>query len=78
MEETSAEARFAVRDRRPLIEASGLTHRIADRVVLAARVLIAVLAATGVVAGLAVARLDIVLVCVLTLVAVEALFRRSA
>lgn len=49
-----------------------------DRVVLAARVLVAVLAVTGVVAGLAVARLDIVLACVVTLVAVEALFRRSA
>jgi hypothetical protein len=48
-----------------------------DRAVLAARILIAVLAVTGVVAGLVVARLDIVLACVLTVVAVEALFRRS-
>ncbi len=47
------------------------------RAVLVARVLIAVLAAAGVVAGLAVARLDIVLACVATVVATEALFRRS-
>jgi hypothetical protein len=51
---------------------------VPDRVALAARVLIAVLAVTGVVAGLVVARLDIVLACVATLVATEALFRRSA
>ena len=51
--------------------------RVPDRVLLAARILIAVLAVTGVVAGLVVARLDIVLACVLTLVVAEALFRRS-
>jgi putative ABC transport system ATP-binding protein len=36
MEETSAEAGSACRERRALIEARGLTHRVADRVVLAA------------------------------------------
>lgn len=51
---------------------------VPDRVVLVARILIAVLAVTGAVAGIVVARLDIVLACVLTLVAAEALFRRSA
>lgn len=51
---------------------------VPDRVALVARILIAVLAVTGVVAGLVVARLDIVLACVVTLVVTEALFRRSA
>ncbi len=47
-----------------------------DRVVLAARVLLAVLAGIGVVAGVVVFRLDIVLACVLTVAVTEALLRR--
>lgn len=74
---TLAEIERQLAAEEPAAARSGRGRGLPDRVVLAVRVLIAVLAATGVVAGLAVARLDIVLACVLTVVATEALFRRS-
>lgn len=74
---TLAEIERQLAAEEPVAARGGRGRGLPDRVVLAVRVLIAVLAATGVVAGLAVARLDIVLACVLTVVATEALFRRS-
>lgn len=51
-------------------------RQAADRAVLAARVLIAVLAGVGIVAGLVVLRIDLVLVCIATVVVTELGFRR--
>ncbi len=59
------------------VGASAPARPVPTRLLLAARVLLAVLAAVAVVLAVLVTRIDLVVVCVVTLVATEAVLRRS-